>query len=489
VVPLEEAPVVSGQHVLEIDLPGNEVVMLLADPTAPPTEEGQPLHVRPITRPQAAMLFDLIEHLDEPSTTVPPEADASPEPPLGSGPPHDGDGDTLYDPSLAVRFVRSSPPASLPVFDAPPSSDLENALPPPRITPRLSGPPAGSGVYPSYIVPAPSSLPAGSASAAPPSKGPASVPAASGTPPSGESTIGRVIASKYRIESLIGQGSTAAVFRATHVDLKRSVAVKILHQSNRSEMQFVKRFRAEALAASKLEHLNVTRVLDFGREPDGLLYLVMELLEGRSLESVLVAHTRLPADKAVEIAIQACTALAFAHDVGIIHRDVKPENIMLVGHRDDDGRPCDLVKVCDFGLAKLRDPDPEQGELTMAGMLCGSPAYMSPEQTRGEDLDPRTDVYSLGVTLFETLTGELPHNANALAELFVKKTLEPPRRPSAVRPDIDPLLDDIVLRAIATHRDKRHASARVLREELREALSSLEQPSSDDREGNTIVAD
>jgi serine/threonine-protein kinase len=238
-------------------------------------------------------------------------------------------------------------------------------------------------------------------------------------------------------------------------------------------MQFVKRFAAEALAASKLEHPNIARVIDYGQEPDGLLYLVMELLVGTSLEALLTAEGRLPQKKAVSIAIQACTALAYAHDDGIIHRDVKPENIMLVSHRDDDGQPSDLVKVCDFGLAKLREPDAEHADLTTAGTLCGSPAYMSPEQARGEPLDGRSDVYALGVTLFQCLTGALPHEAETLSQLFLKIMFEPARRPSTVVPTIHPLLDDIVVRALSTNRDARHPTARVLRADLRQALSSI----------------
>jgi serine/threonine-protein kinase len=160
---------------------------------------------------------------------------------------------------------------------------------------------------------------------------------------------------------------------------------------------------------------------------------------------------------------------------------------MLVPHRDDDGNPCDLVKVCDFGLAKLRDASSEHADLTMAGMLCGSPAYMSPEQTRGDQLDARSDVYALGVTLYEAVTGELPHVAQALAELFLKKMLEPPRRPSSIVANIDPLLEDVLLKAVATDPAARHANARVLRAELREVLASLTM--SAEEPAATILAD
>jgi serine/threonine-protein kinase len=313
-----------------------------------------------------------------------------------------------------------------------------------------------------------------------PASPPSSGAAESAAPPHNGSAfpqhemIGRVVANKYEIESVIGSGASAAVYRAMHRDLRRAVAVKILHEQNRDDTQFVKRFKAEALAASKLEHPNVARVLDFGFEKDGTAYIVMELLSGRSLEAILAAEGRLASAVVTKIAIQTCSALAFAHDEGIIHRDVKPENIMLVPARDDDGKPVDVVKVCDFGLAKLRDADPEHGDLTTAGMLCGSPAYMSPEQTRGETLDARSDVYSLGVALFEALTGELPHLAHSIPELFAKKVLEAPRKPTVLVPEVDLDLERIVIRALSSDRESRHPTARAMRDDLRKILARLE---------------
>ncbi|HEY8073843.1 MAG TPA: serine/threonine-protein kinase [Labilithrix sp.] len=447
-VPLHDPPVTSGQHLLEIEVPGEGLVTLLADPVdGPADEEGVALHVRPVTRPQMAALLAMVERLDtEPSKTEPP----SQGPPPGSAPPHD-DATIVDAMSIAIGFRSGSEPPVIAEFNT-----LESLLP---------MPPSSGAQPPSSTAPTPR------VSAAP-----------------SDPFVGRVIAGKYRIEGAIGSGSTAAVYRATHLDLRRSVAVKILHAQNRAEMQFVKRFKGEALAASKLEHPNVARVTDFGQEKeDGLLYLVMELLDGKSLEAILAVEKRLNPHHAVTIAIQTCSALASAHDVGIIHRDVKPENIMLVPSRDDDGNPCDLVKVCDFGMAKLREPDPENVDLTTAGMLCGSPAYMSPEQTRGEPLDARTDVYSLGVTLFESLTGELPHEGETITQLFVNKMTANPRRPTSLVVDIDPVLEDVVLRALATDPRGRHANARVFREELRAALAMLEAPSSG--VDGTIIAD
>jgi serine/threonine-protein kinase len=451
-VPLASAPTAPGQHLLEVDVDGEGLVTLLADPQGAMTDEGQPLQLRPVTRPQMAVLLALIERLDDaPSTTVPPPSD---------GPISDLDAVMISDATLF------EPPRRFPeVFDSEAPVPLAAVASGPKISvkpgslrPRASRPPSS------------------------PPAGPAIAPAV----PASE-LLGRVIAGKYRLDSAIGSGMTSAVFKARHLDLLRDVAVKILHAQKLGDIQFVRRFKGEALAASKLEHPNVARVVDFGQEPDGLLYLVMELLTGRSLEAILAASGALPARVAVTFAVHACSALAFAHDIGIVHRDVKPENIMIVPHRDDDGNPCDLAKVCDFGLAKLHDRGGDNEELTTAGMLCGSPAYMSPEQTRGEPLDGRSDIYSLGVTLFESLTGEMPHEANDLAELFTKKMLEPARRLSALLPNVDPLLEDVVARAMHTDPRQRHANARVLREELREVLKALARDS--ERVDRTIIAD
>jgi eukaryotic-like serine/threonine-protein kinase len=436
-VPLSWPPVSAGQHLLEVEVPGTDAapVVLLADPVGEATDEGHLLHVRPVTREQMATLLDLVERLDDapPADSVPPEVyidvDGHAVGP-SEGPPADATVvaamiiDDHYDDGPALFGMIDS------LVPSPPSSGAADSVFPPRAT-------SGSGL-PQHEM------------------------------------VGRLIAGKYEIESVIGSGASAAVYRAMHRDLRRAVAVKILHEQNRDDSQFVKRFKAEALAASKLEHPNVARVMDFGFEKDGNAYIVMELLTGRSLEAILAAEGRLTSAVVAKIAIQTCSALAFAHDEGIIHRDVKPENIMLVPARDDDGKPCDIVKVCDFGLAKLQDRDPDEGNLTIAGMLCGSPAYMSPEQTRGETLDARSDLYSLGVALFEALTGDLPHAAYSIPELFAKKVLEAPRKPSSLAPSVDAELEKIVLRALSSDRNSRHPTARAMRDELRKVLARLE---------------
>jgi eukaryotic-like serine/threonine-protein kinase len=447
IVSLVEPPSGPGQHLLDIDVPGAGRVSLLAEPAGSARPDGYPLSVRPVTRVQMAELFALVERLDEPSRTDPPppeEDDWS----MSDGPPDD----MMVD-AVPSRIV-------LPTSQF---GGLDSLLPP--ATGNTALPPAG---------PVGDRSPSSVRDRAPSSSTSLRMPAPpSSNPRPADPRVGRVLAGKYHIDAPIGRGAAATVYRATHNDLRRSVAVKILHAENQVESQFIRRFKSEALTASKLEHVNVTRIIDFGEER-GELYLVMELVKGRTLEAILATEGPLPPKRVVDIGIQVCRALVFAHGQGVIHRDIKPENVMIVPDADDDGEPCDLVKVCDFGLAKLRDPgDGDSVEITATGMLCGSPAYMSPEQTRGDTLDARTDVYSLGVTMFEALTGALPYEAHSIGELFLKKCTAPPRRVSELVSGVDPLLDDIVTRAMAIDPKVRHDSARELRTELRAAREAL----------------
>jgi serine/threonine-protein kinase len=446
-VPLMQGPRTAGQHLLEVEVPGDDLLTLLAEPAGPETPAGFLLMLRPITRPQMAILYAVVERLDV--------SGAVDLPPASSGPRSDR---TVMQP---MTFRRSELPPS--VVDAekmtslvpPPLDEMPDSFALPRMPPLDLAEPESAD--PSLVIDiedfGPSSRALGLAA---------------------DPLLGRVIARKYRLDSLIGSGSTAAVYRAAHMDLGRHVAVKVLLEQRAKEVQFVQRFRGEARAASQLEHPNVARVTDFGQEDDGLLYLVMELLVGRSLEAVLAASGKLPARVAVDIVIQASSGIAFAHDVGIVHRDVKPENLMLVSQRDDDGNPKDVVKVCDFGLAKLRDRDVDQDEdLTGAGMLMGSPAYMSPEQTLGIEIDSRTDIYALGVTLYECVAAAMPHDAMTLTALFGKKVTEAPRPLRSFVPDIDPGLEACIMRALATDRSQRPQTMRAFRDELRTVLAKL----------------
>jgi serine/threonine-protein kinase len=275
---------------------------------------------------------------------------------------------------------------------------------------------------------------------------------------------GRTIANKYRIQSLVGAGAVGAVYKGTHAELERSVAIKVLHAHYRQDPHLMQQFRSEARSASLLHHPNVTIVHDFGEEPDGLVYIVMEYLQGWTLQTVLDEERRLPLRRVVAIMLQVCGALAAAHERGIVHRDVKPDNIILVPSRDDDGRPAEIVKVCDFGIAALESSTPTSEEYT-----AGTPEYMAPEQAAGR-ADARTDVYACGVLLYEMLTGAAPFAADTAIAVLRKHAMEAPRPPTQLAPDIPPVVEAIILRALEKAPERRWQSARELRAELKRLL-------------------
>jgi serine/threonine protein kinase len=301
--------------------------------------------------------------------------------------------------------------------------------------------------------------------------------------------IGRRIADgKYAIEAAIGSGAAGAVYKALHRELRRSVAIKVLHPHYQQDPHFMKSFRGEALAASQLDHPNVMRVLDFGQEADGLVYIVMEFLSGRTLQSLLDEERRLQTERAAEIMIQVCAALSVAHDNGIIHRDIKPDNIMLVSSRNDEGAAFELVKVCDFGIAALQNPTREEADLGLAdNVIAGTPEYMSPEQACGSEIDARSDVYACGICLYELVTGRPPFIGDNPAEILIKQLEELPRPPSQVLRGLDPIVEEIILRAIQKDPKKRQQSARELRVELKEVIDPVDAGGPHDDDERSIV--
>ena len=265
---------------------------------------------------------------------------------------------------------------------------------------------------------------------------------------------------KLIIEERVGEGGAGTVFRARHRDLGIHVAVKVMHEPYQRDAVFCQRFQQEALSASRLDHPNLTRVLDYGQEPDGLLYIAMEYLDGRSLRDVLEVEGRLRLGRALHIMTQVCSGLTHAHARKIVHRDIKPENLILVKGLDDDGRETELVKVCDFGIA--------HGAGASGGaVFAGTPAYMSPEQCRGEEPDVQTDVYACGVVLYELLTGKLPITGEDTQELLKNQQTALPEPPSRHFRGLGPRIDRLVLRALAKEREVRPLDARDLRSELR----------------------
>lgn len=282
-----------------------------------------------------------------------------------------------------------------------------------------------------------------------------------------DSIIGHAIDRKYRMDAMLGAGGMGTVYRATRLLIGDSVAVKLLHPEQVADAQAVERFRREAQAAARLKHHNAVTIYDFGVSDDGLVYLVMELVEGRSLRDVIKQEGPLTPTAAAEIFKQVCAALDEAHRHNIIHRDVKPDNIMV--ETTPDGLN---VKVLDFGIAKLRDLAITASSLTQTGSVVGTPHYMSPEQCLGEELDHRSDIYSLGVVLYEALTGILPFNSPTPAALVVQQVTQPPPRPRSINLSISPSVEAVVLQALEKSRDARPATAGALARQLSAAVQS-----------------
>jgi serine/threonine protein kinase len=284
--------------------------------------------------------------------------------------------------------------------------------------------------------------------------------------------LGRVIAEKYRLDAVAGTGATGTVYRAMHLTLGRPLAVKILARHLMDNPTAQARFRREARAASKLEHPNSVQVVDFGVEPDGMTYLAMEFLEGRELYRAIFEDWPLGPDRSAKIIAQVLSVLQAAHDLGIVHRDLKPENVMLVQRPDEHGNLVEVVKVADFGIAKsiANTASEDSLNLTRDGTVHGTPEYMSPEQARGEELDGRADIYACGVMLYEMMTGTLPFTAESAFEVILKHLSDPVEPPTRRRPDADPRLEAVVLRALAKRKQDRFPDAKSMRIALLEAL-------------------
>ena len=299
--------------------------------------------------------------------------------------------------------------------------------------------------------------------------------------------VGDMLGGKYELLELLGQGAMGIVFKARHADLHRNVAVKVLHPEVLHDPMAPARFQREARAASRLEHPNSVQIMDYGQDGD-VFYIVMEFLEGQSLFDLVQAEGgRLDLRRTVDLMAQVCAALAVAHDAGIIHRDMKPENIMVVRRLDDDGVEREVVKVCDFGIAKIQavelaeaptqtGPAPAVTQLSTAGQICGTPAYMAPEQARSEPLDARCDIYACGVILYYLATNHVPFHAETPIGLLLQHLTVPPHPPSDLVAGVDPGLERVILTCLRKDREDRWGSAR----ELRAALLELVQPGPSD---------
>jgi serine/threonine-protein kinase len=271
------------------------------------------------------------------------------------------------------------------------------------------------------------------------------------------------LSGRYETGERLGTGGMSTVYKATDRILERTVAVKILAEHLHDDERFVARFKREALAVAKLIHPNIVQVYDTGVD-EGRHYIVMEYVEGRSGAQILQRQGPVEPELAAEIGIQACAGLDYAHRRGIIHRDVKPGNLMVVGGPVGGGEM--IVKLTDFGIARAV----EQTRITQVGSVVGTAAYLAPEQVRGEEATPATDVYALGVVLYQFLTGRLPYEGSSLAELAVRQQNEKPLPPSTYDSEIPEPLGAAVLRALEGDPNRRYASAEELASGLRLGL-------------------
>ena len=282
--------------------------------------------------------------------------------------------------------------------------------------------------------------------------------------------VGRSFArGRFEIIAPLGEGSIGAVYKARHTGLGILVALKVLHEAFQHDAEFGRRFHDEALALSQLDHPNLIHIQDFGQDPDEhLLYISMAFIEGDTLRGIQKKQPKkqfeLP--RIVNLMAQACAGLGHAHERGLIHRDVKPDNMMIVAATDDDGNRTEIVKVLDFGFAV---PPKVSGEV--AQRLAGTPVYMSPEQCMGHELDGRSDLYAIGIMLFEMVTGTVPflaRDADSIRKLHVRQ--QAPRLSQYI-PDVDPRLDRLVAKALSKRREDRQANLTELRTELRALLT------------------
>ncbi len=282
--------------------------------------------------------------------------------------------------------------------------------------------------------------------------------------------IGDVIADKFRITSLLGAGGMGVVFAARHTKLDGEFALKFLSRDAAANSQAVERFSREARAAAKLTSEHAVRVFDIGTHTNGLPYIVMEYLEGRDLATLLRETGPLEIPRALDYLRQTCAAIAAAHKAGIIHRDLKPSNLFCANREGQSP----IIKVLDFGISKLTDAAPGAGGFTLTNNLVGSPSYMSPEQMRTPNrVDFRTDIWSLGVVLYECLTAKLPFPASTLPELCLRVAEEPPIAPRMHRPELPLELERLILKCLEKDPGKRFDSVSEFSNSLRALETQL----------------
>jgi serine/threonine protein kinase len=288
----------------------------------------------------------------------------------------------------------------------------------------------------------------------------------------GDALLGQTLAGKYRIEERISEGGMGTVYRGTHVLMEKQVAIKVLHPSLAADDKIVARFTREAKAASRISHPHALTVTDFGESDNGIVFLVMEYLRGQTLKQIIRTEGPLPLKRIVEITRQVAGALDAAHAEGVVHRDLKSDNIMLEEIGAAGG---DWAKVLDFGIAKIQEPVGQDPELTAPNLIIGTPQYMSPEQcSQSGEIDKRSDVYSFGVILYEMLVGHVPFTGDSATAIMLKHLQELAPPVADERKDIPPAVAYVVAKALAKRREERQQSAGDLAEALAAAAETEE---------------
>lgn len=305
-------------------------------------------------------------------------------------------------------------------------------------------------------------------------------PPTEGTPPIDEEGTGQanardplmgvVLAGKYEIGELLGKGAMGRVYRARQLGLDKEVAIKVLHRHLTGDARITRRFHREARAASRLAHPNSMQILDFGATEDGVLYIAMELLDGEDLQTIIDHDFPFAPRRVAALVVPVLRALEEAHRAGIIHRDLKPENVIVISDRSGQ----EHVKVCDFGIAKILDGEEGQS-ITIDGFVCGTPQYMAPEQARGDEIDHRSDIYAMGVVLYQMLCGTVPFSGENTLKTITQHVMDAPITPQRRRRDLEipPGLEAVCLRALTKDPAERWQSASAMADALEAAVSAL----------------